>query len=302
MQDQYDIIIIGGGPAGLSSALIAGRAGLSALLIDGGAPRNAAAPAMHSYLSRDGILPADFRAISHQELARYKTVQRLDGLVLGLESNGEGMMVSMDTGRSVHGRKVLLAAGLADHLPDIEGVAGQWGRGVHACPFCDGHEHRDEHWGVLLQDVALAEYALFLRNWAGRMTVFVPSAAPSETVALLENDGVAVERRAVVKVIGKDGHSLSGVVLEDGTQVPIESLWLRPRQTQGALVEALGLRLREDGAVWRDDQGETSMANVLAAGDCAAGMAQQAIFAAADGARTTFSIVHAVTSGGRRQI
>jgi thioredoxin reductase len=294
---RYDIIIIGGGPAGLSAALIAGRARLNALMIDGGTPRNAAAPALHSFVSRDGILPEDFRRICHEELARYATVSRCEAKVVSVTGHDGAFDVLLEDGAAVHGAKIVLALGLIDTLPDIAGLRDAWGRGVHHCPFCDGYEHGGEHWGVLADQPAVLDHALFLKHWAVRMTVFVMTDASEEQLEALRAAGVTVERSAVTRVIVGDGHVLGGIETADGRVHDIQSLWVRPAQSQTALVQGMGLDLRDDGAIWRNEMGETSVPGVTAGGDCAAGQMQQAIFAAADGVKAVFPAVRALVMG-----
>lgn len=300
MNQDFEIVIVGGGPAGLSAALIAGRARRRALLIDGGTPRNAAAPAMHSFVSRDGILPRDFRAAAHAELRHYATVERLDGLVEDVRTGADGLAVILADGRTFPARKVLIALGVVDIMPDIPGLREGWGRGVHHCPFCDGFEHRDQHWGVLADDPAMLEHALFLRGWAGSMTVFTNGLEHSaEALEPVEAAGIPVIRTPVARVMAGNGHSIGGIELAGGSVVPVESLWIRPKQDQAPLVHKLGLELRDDKAIKRDDTGQTSMPGISAAGDCASGPMQQAILAAADGARTMFPLVRELVRQSR---
>lgn len=296
MTQSHEVVIVGGGPAGLSAALIAGRARRRALLIDGGAPRNSAAPAMHSFVSRDGILPRDFRALCHDELGQYETVERRDGVVQEIRPEAGGFTVTFG-GQAVRSGKVLLALGLVDILPDIPGLAANWGKGVHHCPFCDGFEHRDTAWGMLVDQPPLFEHALFLRGWCRSMTVYATIEPAPESRAALARAGIRIEDRPLRRVREGDGHSIGGVELADGSVDPIESLWLKPAQRQTALVQQLGLPLREDGAIQRNEMGETGIPGLYAAGDCAAGHLQQAILAAADGARTMFPIVRGLMLG-----
>lgn len=298
-ETDFEVAVVGGGPAGLSAALVFGRARRSAVVIDGGRPRNAAAPAMHSFLSRDGILPVDFRAICHDELARYPTVIRRDGLVSDIRSTDRGFEIVVGDA-IMTSRKVIIALGLVDILPNVDGLVENWGKGVHSCPYCDGYEHRDRHWGILANQPEMLDHALFLRGWTERMTVFTAlEDVPAEKHDALRSAGIQLVHAAVSKVVGGDRHSLRGVQLADGSAHQVESLWVRPAQRQTPLVGRLGLRLREDGAIWRDERGQTSIPGILAAGDCAAGPVQQAILAAADGARTAFPTIHSLVTAGR---
>jgi thioredoxin reductase len=254
---------------------------------------------MHSFLSRDGILPVDFRAICHEELTRYPTLTRRDGFVRDIRLADQRFEILVGDS-PVTSRKVIIALGLVDALPKIDGLAENWGKGVHSCPYCDGYEHRDTHWGVLANQPEMLDHALFLRGWTERMTVFAAfQDVPAEKRDALQSAGIQLIHAAVSKVVGGDGHSLRGIELADGSAHQVESLWVRPSQSQTPLVERLGLRLREDGAIWRDERSETSIPGMLAAGDCAAGPAQQAILATADGARTALSTTHSLVTAAR---
>jgi thioredoxin reductase len=294
---NYETIIIGGGPAGLSAALIAGRALRRALVIDGGEPRNRKAPAMHSYLSRDGILPQEFRKVSREELSRYETVTYREGLAQAIQPADSGYSVELADGDTVSAPKILLAFGVTDQLPAIKGLAENWGRGVHHCPFCDGFEHRGEHWGVLAETTAMLDHAAFFKSWAGRLTVFTNGAdLPAEKLSDLSHAEIGLVTTPIREVLSGDGHAIGGIVLKDGRREDIQSLWIRPLQSQTSIITGLGLNIRDDGGVWRNEMNETSMKGIYAAGDCAAGPMQQAILAAADGARTMFSIIHSLVT------
>jgi thioredoxin reductase len=128
MNPEYELVIVGGGPAGLSSALIAGRARRKALLVDGGVPRNAAAPAMHGFISRDGILPRDFRRIAHEELPKYSTIERSDDIVDEISGVSGSFEIALKSGRRISARRVILTLGIVDSYPAIESIHDCWGR------------------------------------------------------------------------------------------------------------------------------------------------------------------------------
>ncbi len=138
-----DVIIVGGGPAGLSAALILGRCRRRVLLIDAGHPRNAVTPRMHGFLGRDGRAPGDLRDEGRRELAGYDTVEIWDGRAVDAVRAPNGFRVVMEDQRRADARRIILATGLRTDLPAIEGFSEFWGHGVHHCPYCDGYENRD---------------------------------------------------------------------------------------------------------------------------------------------------------------
>src|SRR4051794_12723796 len=173
----YDVLIVGGGPAGLSAALVLGRCRRRVLVVDSGRPRNAAARAMHGYLSRDGIRPRELLRLGRAEVERYG-VEVLDAEVDSARAlaPGEvsdpcaGFEVVTEVGQRFRSRKLLLATGVQDVLPPIEGAERYFGRGVHHCPYCDGWEHRDRNLVAYGAGHAATGLALSLRTWSGRVT------------------------------------------------------------------------------------------------------------------------------------
>lgn len=290
---RADIVVVGGGPAGMQAALVAARARREVLLIDGGTPRNSAAPALHTFVSRDGILPADFRRIGLAELVRYPTFRFGKGIVEAIEGQTGAFELRLSSGAKVRARYVILALGLVDTLPDIPGLRENWGKGVHHCVFCDGYEQRDRAWGLLVKDLSALEHAPMFKGWTADLTVFTHGLElPGTDLEKLRGQGVQVESRRIREIRGGSAdHRLGGLVLEDGTELPVETFWVAPDQRQTPLVESMGLELREDGAVWRSETCETSRPGIFAAGDLSAGRMQQAILAAADGSRAAFSII-----------
>jgi thioredoxin reductase len=140
---RYDAVIVGGGPAGLSCALLLGRSCRTVLVCDSGEYRNAASHAMHGYLTRDGVDPREFLALAREELKQYRVEYRACA-VKDVETAGDGFRVRLADGSDAEGRKLVLATGVADVIPPIEGMDQFYGRSVHHCPYCDGWEHRDQ--------------------------------------------------------------------------------------------------------------------------------------------------------------
>ncbi|QJE96249.1 NAD(P)/FAD-dependent oxidoreductase [Luteolibacter luteus] len=286
----FELVIIGGGPAGLSAAMVMARARRRVLLIDGGTPRNAAAPAVHTFLTRDGVLPSDFRKIARGQLARYPSVAFREDLVASITGEPGAFEVTTASGGRIRTRYVLLTLGLVDELPAIPGLRENWGRGVHHCAFCDGYEHRDEPWGLLVEDPAVLEHVPFFLGWTANLTIFASGLSlPPEALSGLAGRGIKVESRKIRQLRPAGNlHSLEAALMEDGSAVLLSAFFVQPKQSQTPLVSALGLTLREDGAVLREETGETSRPGIFAAGDLSAGRMQQALLAAADGARVAY--------------
>ena len=239
----YDVIIVGGGPAGLSAALALGRARKRVLLCDAGPRRNAAAEHVHNFVTRDGTTPDEFRRIGRQQLAAYPKVEVRDAQVDGVEgsSGAFGVAVGADT---VEARRVLLCTGMIDELPPIEGFRDLWGHAVFQCPYCHGWEAQDRPWGYLARaadSAHLVPFALLLRGWTRDLVVFTGGAfeLPDEAALRLRSAGVRLETAAVARLVA-EGQRLEAVELAGGARVRCEVLFAHPPQRQVGLVGGRG--------------------------------------------------------------
>lgn len=230
MSDLYDVIVVGGGAAGLSAALTLGRSRRSVLVVDAGEPRNAPAEGVHNYLGREGTSPHDLVRIGRDEVARYGVVVT-DGRIVGASATdgtaGDpvAFRLTLASGEVVTGRRIVVAAGSVDVLPDVPGLAEQWGRGVVQCPFCHGWEVRDRRIGVLVTTANGAHHAQMFRALSDDVTVFVPDPALVDETALagFAARGITVVQSAVARVLS-DGDRLTGVELPDGSVVALDAL------------------------------------------------------------------------------
>ncbi|MFD5228561.1 NAD(P)/FAD-dependent oxidoreductase [Streptomyces qaidamensis] len=295
MTEKYAVVVIGGGAAGLSAALVLGRARHRTLVIDAGEPRNAPAAHMQGYLSRDGMPPAEFLAAGREEIARYG-VELVRDRVVEVEK-GEDFTVVSAGGRSVRARRLVVATGLKDELPAVPGVAERFGRDVLHCPFCHGWEVRDQPFGVLATSPASVHQALMVSQWSKDVRFFLHTVAEEELsdedLRRLAAAGVDVVPGEVAELVTEDDR-LTGVRLAGGTTHPRSVLFTAPRAVpQTGLLERLGAELHETpfGAYpVVDATGLTTVPGVWAAGN-AVGFAEQVVHAASGGYRAASAIV-----------
>jgi thioredoxin reductase len=297
---SYDVVIAGGGPGGLSAALLLGRGRAATLLVDGDTPRNARAHQIHTFLTRDGTPPAAFRAIAREQLTPYPSVEVREAKVSGVAKlptpGADGCMFEVSMGDDrVLARRVLLAAGMRDELPPIAGLAELWGTSVFQCPYCHGWELRDRPWGVLVDSEMMAGFAPFVSNWASHVTAFTNGSALSgETLQALRRSVVTLELEPIARLHGTG--TIEAVELESGRLVPCAAFAMRPRQRQVELVIGLGLTLDEQGFVRVDPRTkESSMPGIHVIGD-ATTMQQGAIMAAAEGVAAAAVMNHAIVT------
>jgi thioredoxin reductase len=285
-QAPYDVVIVGGGPAGLSAALALGRARKRVLLLDAGPRRNAAATHIHNFVTRDGTPPEEFRTAGRQQLLPYANVESRDVGVESISGTRGVFRVTLASG-TLDARRILLCTGMVDESLSIEGFREHWGSDIVQCPYCHGWEARDRHWGFLpgAADAAhFLPFALQLRGWSRDVVVFTHGAfeVPEDTRLKLQAAGIRLETGRMARLVGK-ADRLEAVELANGTRVPCELLFAHPPQRQVEVVRALGLALDESGYLRIDPMlRETSVPGIYAAGDLTTRM-QAAVIAAAGG-------------------
>lgn len=291
---NHDVVIIGGGPAGLTAALYLGRARRSVLVLDRGEPRHAVTAGVHNFLTRDGLPPAELRSIAWSQMATYSTVERKDATVRRLVREGETWRAETDAG-DFTARAILLATGVVDEHPDIPGYRERWGHAIHHCPFCHGWESRDRPLAALVAGEFAAHYGPLLKNWSDDVVVLTNGGAlPDEARGALDAARVPIYE-AKVEALEGPGRELARIRLADGTVLERQGLFVKPDQHQTALVQALGVDLDDAGYVAVDMFGATSVPGVWAAGDLTTGM-QQVVEAAAQGARAGAMLVKTLSA------
>jgi thioredoxin reductase len=262
-----DVAIVGGGPAGLAAALALVRSRKRVVLFDCWPPRNAAASEVRGFVTQDGTPPAELRRLAHEDLAAYETFELRDDMRVTAIQPVDGRFRIETAEHSIIARRVLLACGLVDVLPDLPGYRALWGTSVFQCPYCHGWEHRDRRFGYLANDSECLEWSVLLRAWTTDLVVFT-SGAFEVTHAQrdrLAHAGIAVEDRPITALRARSGR-LAAVVLASGPELARDVLFARPPQRQTPLVQALGLRLASRDLVHTENY-ETSIKGIYAAGD-----------------------------------
>lgn len=287
---DFDVLVVGGGAAGLSAALVLSRARRRVLVVDAGAPRNSPAAHMHGFLSRDGMPPGELLAVGRDEVKGYGGEVR-KGVVTELAPFGtSGFWAQLSGGPRVSARRLLIATGLRDELPDIAGLRDRWACDVLHCPYCHGYEVRDQQLGVLGGSPDAVHYALIVRQWADDLVFF----APTDTLSPAERSQLAARAIGIIegtveRVLVEDDR-LCGVELDDGRTVRRGALFVPPRFVpNNELLVGLGCDIDERGWVTTDISGRTSVAGVWVAGNVSNPRAQ-VITAASEGSAAAIAM------------
>jgi len=288
--EVLDAVIIGGGPAGLSAALVLGRCIRRVAVCDSGQYRNARSTALHCFMSRDGIAPSSLLEETRRQLERYETVSMLATKVRSVDRRDAQFTVATDDGHALQAKSLLIATGVVDELPGIEGIDELFGRSVHVCPYCDGWEHRNAPVAVYGHGEKAARFAILLRQWTDDLVLCTNGSQLSEEHAgLLNKAGIGVRQDVIARLEGKDG-CLQAILFAGGETLARKALFFTTGQhPRSPLLEKLGCRFDEEGGVACDPDGRTSVPGVFVAGDVSRDV-QLAIIAAAEGARAALAI------------
>jgi thioredoxin reductase len=302
MDTNWECIVVGGGAAGLSAALVLGRARRRTLVIDAGEQSNRAAHGIGGLLGQDGRPPEAFYAAGREELAAYPAVELRAGEVVGAERDDDGIVLELASGERERARRVLLATGMDYRRPELSGVEERWGRSVFHCPFCHGWEVRDRALGVLDRGETGVRRALLLRAWSDDVTLYSdgPAELGADEAGLLRAASVEVDERPVAGLRGP-GEELIAIVFEDGSERDCGGLLVPVTLHQRSpLAEQLGAELASKAplvadAVQVDEGFHSSVSDVSAAGDTS-GQMQSVANAVAGGSTAAAMIVHGLMS------
>ena len=261
---NYDVVIVGGGSAGLSAALLLGRSRRRVLVSDTGKTRNAVAQESHGFFTRDGTSPAELVRIGREQLRPYETVELYSAGVKAAKAQSKGFEIKLDDETRIACRKLLLASGVVDEMPEIEGFKELWGKSIFNCPYCHGWEVRDQPL-ALYGGIELAE---LLKGWSDDLVLCTDGATLSEDESrLLSKNNIAIREERIVRVEEKNGQ-LENIVFANGETLARKAIFIRPKQQQhSALAKQLGCEFSDSGTVKVDDFGQTSVPGVYAGGD-----------------------------------
>jgi thioredoxin reductase len=287
---MFDVIIVGAGPAGLSAALMLGRCRRRVLVCDTGRPRNAASRAMHGYLSRDGIPPAEFLTIACEQMQQYSTVELRDAEVVQAECHDGRFHVTLRDGVRLASRKLLIATGVVDNLPDIPGFRELYGVAVFHCPYCDGWEVRDQPLAVYGRGARGLGLALELTAWSRDIVLCTdgPPEIDAADLSRLTRNGIVLRDDRVARLEGAG--ALDRVVFESGETLARRAVFFTTGQTQQSeLARRLGCEINEKGTVRTGKYETTHLTGLYVAGDASRAV-QWVVVAAAEGAEAAFAI------------
>lgn len=295
---EYDVLIIGGGPAGLSAALNLGRSLARVLVVDADRPRNAATLNSHGFLTRDGIPPHELRRLAREELAAYPNVEvRSRVRVVSLRRTDASFTAEIgrrEPAGTATATAVLLATGLRETLPEVPNLRGFYGISLFSCAACDAWELQGRRLALIGETADLADRARLIARWTESLTVFTNGSAAISAAqeAELTSAGVVVQRHPIVELIGDRGR-LEAVRLSDGAVVAVDGGFVRPEWDASLpFLEGIDPARDDAGHLLTDRAGRTDAPGLYAAGDIAAPGPQQLIVAAGAGARVAAVIVH----------
>jgi thioredoxin reductase len=290
---DFDVIIVGAGPAGLSAALILGRCRRRVLICDAGKPRNAASHGLHLFITRDGIAPSEFLRIAREQLLPYETVQLREAQVRDAVRIDGGFSISLaidGAAEEITARKLLLATGVVDTLPEIDGLPAFYGTSVFHCPYCDGWEMRDQPLAVYGRGEKGLGLALELSFWSPDVTLCTngPSELSEEELERLAKRKIGLREEAIKRLEGNE--NLERIVFEEAEPLTVHGMFFSTDHRQGSdLAERLGCKFTPDGCVDTGEYEITSVPGVYVAGD-ASRFAQFVIVAASEGAQAALAI------------
>ncbi|PJZ24606.1 alkyl hydroperoxide reductase [Leptospira hartskeerlii] len=299
MKFDYEVLITGGGPAGLSAALALGRMSRTALICDDSRPRNAASSHLNNFPTRDGIHPAEWRKLARKDLEKYNTISLFEGSVLSVEKSGPGFVAKLSSDKTFHFKKIILAYGVEDKFLPVPGYKELWGKSIFHCPYCHGFEVRNAKLGLIGNGDTLFFMLPLIYDLASDLVIFTNGKAEfkEEQRALLHKKKIPFTENTITGFI-YEGEKLKSVSFENGENVERDGLYALPTfpfKLKSTIGEELGCEKDHFGFYKVGERGKTSVDGVYACGDNASG-AHSVLLAAASGGMAGAGVVHELLS------
>jgi thioredoxin reductase len=271
---NFDVIIIGGSYAGLAAAMTLGRSLKQVLVIDSGKPYNRQTPHSHNFITHDGKPPKEIATLAKEQVAKYSTVQFIDGLATGGTKTETGFEIQIASGETFHAKKLVFATGIRDIMPNIEGFAACWGISMIHCPYCHGYEVRNEKTGILTNGEMAFEMGRHISNWTKDLTIFTngPSTLTTGQTNQLKKHDIKIVEKEVEQFEHTSGH-LQNIIFADGTKSSIKAIYARvPFEQHCTIPQTLGCELTDHGYLKTDAFYATTVKGIFACGDNATGI------------------------------
>lgn len=266
---NFDVIIIGGSYSGLSAGMALGRSMREVLIIDHGKPCNRQTPHSHNFITHDGKTPKEIRELARKDVEKYKTIQFYDGEVISLEKNENTARIKMSSGEEFFAKKLILASGIKDVMPDIPGFAECWGISVIHCPYCHGYEVRNEVTGILADGDLAFEFSKLVFNMTKELTLFTngKTKLTNEQVEKLKQNKIGLNEEEIERMEHKNGQ-IQKLIFKNGKTVSLKALYAKiPFEQNVNASDDLGCELTEQGFIKVDFMQKTSVPGVFACGD-----------------------------------
>jgi thioredoxin reductase len=268
MENNFDVIIIGGSYAGLSAGMSLGRSLRRVLIIDSGTPCNRQTPHSHNFLTNDGKTPEEISGLAKAQVLQYKTVEFHDGLVTRVSKQTGNFKVQTEHGDFFYAKKIILASGVKDLMPDIPGFAECWGISVIHCPYCHGYEVHGKTTGIMSNGDMAFEFSKIVYNLTKKLTLFTNGASTlnNEQTARFGRNNIGITETEIERIEHEDGY-IRKVILKGGEEVSLDALYAKIPFEQNIGTENLGLELTEHGYIKTDHFHKTNVEGVFACGD-----------------------------------
>ncbi|ROI00558.1 NAD(P)/FAD-dependent oxidoreductase [Chryseobacterium daecheongense] len=269
MENNFEVIILGGSYAGLSAGMALGRSLRNVLIIDSGKPCNRQTPHSHNFLTHDGKTPSEISTIARAQVEKYNTVKFHDDTVVKTAKASQGFKVETASGKKFNAKKLIVATGVKDMQPDIPGFGECWGISVLHCPYCHGYEVKNETTGILANGDIAYEFSKIILNWTKDLTLFTNGKSPltDEQTGKLEKNHISINEDEIKELQHENGQ-IQNIIFKNGKEISLKALYAKiPVEQNLNISEDLGCELTEHGLLKIDVHQKTTVPGVFACGD-----------------------------------